>query len=112
MSKEATYYEREEYSNKLNFFRLMDLLVTNKSTSKLECIILFSISFIQLISGFFNNNIGLFTSSSEAPDNYLASLQDIIRIKDILNNNFGTFRTIMYLLFVVLILFTVLFIYV
>ena len=38
----------------------MDLLITNQTSSKTECIIFFTIFYLQIISGFFSQHIKVF----------------------------------------------------
>ena len=60
--KEMKLYESENLSYENKFYLLMDLLVTNQSTSRTESILFFSIFYIQFIFGFFDNKIKIFIS--------------------------------------------------
>ena len=110
MSKEVEFYEKNEVDNKTKFFRYMDSLVSHKTFSRIESIIFISISYLQLISGFFTEQIEILVKD-EVPDNYLMLFQKVIRIRDLFQNSFNTYTLIMYILFIILIILTFLFIY-
>ena len=110
MSKEVEFYEKNEVDYKTKFFRYMDSLVSHKTFSRIESIIFISISYLQLISGFFSEQVEILVKD-EVPDNYLMLFQKVIRIRDLFQNSFNTYTLIMYILFIMLIILTFLFIY-
>ena len=110
MSKEVEYYEKNEVDYKTKFFRYMDSLVSHKTFSRIESIIFISISYLQLISGFFSEQVEILVKD-EVPDNYLMLFQKVIRIRDLFQNSFNTYTLIMYILFIMLVILTFLFIY-
>ena len=86
----------------------MDSLVTNKSSTRIECTILIIIYYTQLISGFFSEQVGIL-NDDVVPDNYLTQLQTVIRIRDLFKSSYSTHETIMYFLFFILIVLTLIF---
>lgn len=112
MSKEFLLFEKEEINFFTKFMKLQDLLVTNKSTSKLECIILFTIFYIQTISGFFAANLGVLDIKNSSSDGYLNYLNKILRIKDLFLEDYASFKIVLIFLLIFMISATVYYFYV
>ena len=110
MSKEMTFFIPEHASDKTKFYRYMDTLISHKSDSKTECILLITISYIQLISGFFCEQVGIL-KDEETPDNYFILLQRVIRIHDLFSNSYNIYQIILYIIFFLLIIITCLFLH-
>ena len=109
MSKEIEFYDKNTINEKTKFFRYMDSLVTHKTFSRSESILMIIIFYTQIISGFFSEQVGIL-KSNVIPDKYLMLLQKIIRIRDLFENSYNVFCVILIFLFVFLIIFTILFI--
>ena len=99
MSKKISLFYKEELSFKEKFFFLMDLLITNQTSSKTECIIFFTIFYLQIISGFFSQQIKVFNKEFTS-DKILFSLERILRISDLLINNYSEFKYIIIIIFI------------
>ena len=110
MSKEVNFFIPEHVSSKTKFYRYMDTLISHKSDSKTECILLITISYIQLISGFFCQQVEIL-KDEEAPDNYFILLQRVIRIHDLFSNSFQIYSILLYIIFILLLILTILFLY-
>ena len=110
MSKEVNFFIPEYVSGKEKFYRYMDTLISHKSDSKTECILFILISYTQLISGFFSEQIGIL-KNNENPDNYLMLLQSVIRVRDLFINSFNVYSIILYIFFFLLIILTIIFLY-
>ena len=108
MSKEVNFFTPEYVSTKTKFYRYMDSLISHKSDSKTECILLITISYIQLISGFFCKQVGIL-KDEESPDNYFILLQRVIRIHDLFSDSFQIYTILLYIIFILLIILTFLF---
>jgi PAS domain S-box-containing protein len=106
MSKEFVLFDKDEllFSNK--FLRLMDLLVTNKSSSRLESIILFIIFYTQIISASFSEEVSLVDPANSSSDTVLQYLHKIIRVKDLFRDNHTGLQIALILLTVTLVLFS------
>ena len=107
MSKEFLLFEKDEISFTSKFMRLQDLLVSNKSSSRMECLILFGIFYLQTISGFFSDFVGVLDTTNSSSDIYLNYFQKIIRIKDLFSDNYNAFKVSIILLITVLIISTI-----
>jgi len=112
MSKEFLLFEKEEINLTLKFMKLQDLLVTNKSTSKFECIVFFTIFYIQTISGFFAQNLGVLDVRNSSSDNYLNYFNKVLRIKDLFLDNHDSFKVVLVLLLIFMVLSTIYYFYV
>jgi len=108
MSKEVNFFIPEYVSRKTKFYRYMDTLISHKSDSKTECILLITISYIQLISGFFCKQVEIL-KEEESPDNYFILLQRVIRIHDLFSDSFEIYTILLYIIFIILIILSVLF---
>ena len=64
MSKEIILFNQDSYSFKEKFYILIDLLITNQSSSRMEYIIFISIYYLQILCGFFSEQIGVFNKKS------------------------------------------------
>lgn len=102
MSKEFLLFEKDEISFNSKFMRLQDLLVLNKSSSRMECFILFGIFYLQTLSGFFSTSIGILDTVNSSSDIYLNYIQKVIRIKDLLVDNYSAFKVCLMLVLSVL----------
>ncbi len=112
MSKEFLLFEKDEIRFSSKFMRLQDLLVLNKSSSRMECFILFGIFYLQILSGFFSTNIGILNIDNSYSDTYLNYFQKIIRIKDLLIDNYSAFKVSLILILSFLILSTLYYIWI
>ena len=110
MSKEVSFFIPEYVSRKTKFYRYMDTLISHKSDSKTECILLITISYIQLISGFFCKQVEIL-KDEETPDNYFILLQRVIRIHDLFSDSFQIYSILLYIIFIFLVILTLLFLY-
>ena len=110
MSKEVNFFIPEYVSGEEKFYRYMDNLISHKSDSKTECILFILISYTQLISGFFSEQIGIL-KNNENPDNYLMLLQSVIRVRDLFIDSFNVYSIILYIFFFLLIILTIIFVY-
>ena len=107
MSKEIILFNQDSYSFKEKFYILIDLLITNQSSSRMECIIFISIYYLQILCGFFSEQIGVFNKKSTS-DKILYCLHKVLRL-DVLSNNFLEFKIMMYFLLILIILFIIYF---
>jgi PAS domain S-box-containing protein len=108
--KEINLFEKDEINFSTKFLKLMDILVSNKAGSRLECYILFGIYYIQILSGFFAYEIGVFSEDSNC-DYILNLIYKIFRIKQLFLDNYSGFKIILILLFIGIIGFTVYFLF-
>ena len=106
MSKEFNLFQKENLSFKEKFNILLDLLLSNQNTSRFGNIIFLGISYIQIISGFFSHEIGVFNKNKSKTDKVLYDINKILRFKDLLLNKYSVFKICIIIIFTFLILFT------
>jgi len=104
MSKELILFQEEKISNKEKFYILMDLLVTNQGESSLEFYIFFGIFYLQIISSFFSDFVGILNVNDSFSDKILFYIQKIVRIKDIFRNDYENFKITELTLFTIFII--------
>jgi PAS domain S-box-containing protein len=112
MSKEFVLFDKDELSFSNKFLRLMDLLVTNKSSSRLECLILFGVFYLQILSGFFSSQIGVLDKVNSNSDILLDYVQKIVRVKDLFIDNHTGFQIALILMLVALASFSLYVVYI
>ena len=96
MSKEFILYESNESNFVTKFYRLMDLLVTNKSSSMIESMILMGIYYLQILSGFFEIQVGVLNVQDSNSDLYLNYISKIVRIKDLVTSTYSAYLGAIY----------------
>ena len=104
MSKELILFQEEKISNKEKFYILMDLLVSNQGESSLEFFIFYGIFYLQIISSFFSDYVGILNVNDSFSDKVLFYIQKIIRIKDFFRNDYETFKITEMTLFIIFII--------
>jgi len=112
MSKEFLLFEKEEINFTTKFMKLQDLLVTNKSSSRLECIIFFTIFYLQTLSGFYSENLKVMDIKNSSSDYILNYINKGLRIKDLFLNNYNSYQAVLITLFVFIISSTIYYFYV
>ena len=106
MSKEISLFQNDFLSMKEKFYIFMDLLITNQVSSQTECIIFISISYLQIISGFFAEQVGVFNSEYTS-DKILFYLERLFRLSDLFIDNYSEFKIIIICILVILIIFSI-----
>ena len=104
MSKEIILFSKEELSFKYKFYYLMDLLITNQSSSRLEAIIMLSAFYFQIISSFYDQQLKIFDGNSSFIDSILNNIKKIIRVKDLFKNSYSNFVTFQIFIFILIII--------
>ena len=108
MSKEISLFQNDFLSMKEKFYIFMDLLITNQVSSQTECIIFISISYLQIISGFFAEQVGVFNSEYTS-DKILFYLERLFRLSDLFIDKYSEFKIIIICILVILIIFSIYF---
>ncbi len=109
---EIKLFIKDEPTLKERFLIFMNLLVTNQSESRVECILFFAFFYLQTISGFFTDRVKLLNPKENISDNILFCLEKIIRFKDTIKGNKNDFELFIYIWAIILILFTLIFIFI
>ena len=104
MPKELSLFQEETITNKLKFYILMDLLVSNQEGSSLEFFIFFGIFYLQIISSFFSDQVGVLNINKSFSDKVLFNIQKIVRLKDIFKDDYKSFKITLITLFIIFII--------
>ena len=86
-SSEINLYEKNQLTTKDKFYLFMNLLVSNQSSTRMECALFFTIFYIQYLSEFFSPNINVFNTSLSHFDNILYYFQKISRLKNLIDEH-------------------------
>ena len=109
MSKEFALFQKDTLTFGEKFYVLMDLLLSNQNPSRMECIIFLGISYIQIISGFFAEQIEVFEKKKSKSDKILYYFQQILRFKDLFIDKYSEFKICIIVFFTLIFLFTIFF---
>ena len=107
MSKKLILFEEEEFCFKKKFYILMDLLISNQSDSRFESFLLMTIFYLQIITSFFSEYVGVLDPKNAKSDHILNFIEKIVRVKDLFQNNifyFNIFEVILFILIIILII--------
>ena len=58
--KEFSLFDKDTRTFKESFYILMDLLISNQASSRAECVIFMGIYYLQILTGFFSEQVGIF----------------------------------------------------
>ena len=84
MSDEIILFVKNSLSYKEKFYYLMDLLITNQYESRLESVVFFLIFYIQTLSGFFSEKVGVLKPNQSKSDKILNVIQKVVRLRELL----------------------------
>ena len=112
MSKEIVLFNTDELTFKEKFYNLMDLLISNQTTSMMEAIIFLSIFYLQYISAFFDENIKVFKGDLYFLDNILNHIKKILHIKDLFRGQYTVFEILEIIFFALVIICTLHFLFI
>jgi hypothetical protein len=99
MKKEMKLFLKEDLSFEHKFYILMDLLISNQSETRVESFLFMGIFYLQIISTFFSEQIGIFNPKTSKSDQILNYIEKIVRIKDLLQNDYNIYKIIKLILF-------------
>ena len=104
MVREMNLYITEELPLEMKFYTLMDLLITNQVESRIESFVFLGIFYLQIISSFFADQIGVFDPINSKSDRILNYIEKIVRLKDLFKDSYTGFKILFLILFVIIIL--------
>ena len=104
MAKQVTLYITEELPLSMKFYTLMDLLISNQVESRIEIFIFLGIFYLQILSVFFSDHIGILDSKNSYSDKILNYIERTVRIKDIFTNNYNGAKILLIILFIIILL--------
>ena len=104
MVREMTLYISDELPLDMKFYTLMDLLITNQVESRIESFVFLGIFYLQILSAFFSEQIGVFDPVNSTSDRILNYIEKIVRIKDLFTKSYTGFKILLILLFIIVLL--------
>ena len=104
MAKIMSLYITEELPLEMKFYTMMDLLITNQVESRIESFIFLGIFYLQIISSFFAEQIGVFDKENSISDRILNSIERIVRVKDLLKDNYTGYKVLLLISFILVII--------
>ena len=99
MEKEIKLFNDNLLTFKYKFYYLIDLLLSNQSESIFEPILLMIIFYLQIISSFFSEQVGIFDPENSKSDKLLNLLLKIIRVKGLFKENYNDFKILILIIF-------------
>ena len=109
MSSEFYLFQKDILTFKEKFYILIDLLLSNQTPSRIESVIFLGIYYLQIISGFFDEKVGVFEKNKSTSDKILYYFTKILRFKYFLINKYTEFKICIITLFILLIIFIIFF---
>ena len=110
MSESIILYQKEKIPFKEKFYRLMNLITSNRSLTRFESYSFILFFFLQIISSFFANQIGVL-NTNQTCDMILNYIYQIIHLKDFLYKYPQIYKLFVFIIAIYLIIFTILFYY-
>ena len=107
MSDEIILFVKNSLSYKEKFYYLMDLLITNQYESRLESVVFFLIFYIQTLSGFFSEKVGVLKPNQSKSDKILNVIQKVVRLRELLITEKKYFEISIIMILIYLLLITV-----
>jgi len=104
MTKEIELFLKDDLTYKEKFFKYMDILISNRPDTRFEAFFFMIINYIQILSLFYSDQIQVFNSKNNKSDLILATIEKIVRIKDLFRDNYRGFEIFEYCIFIVVIL--------
>ena len=107
MNGDIILYTTSAITFKQKFYYLMNLLISKQAETRLEALFYIIIFYLQIISSFFSEKLGVFSEKNGKSDLILIYIKKIIRVKDLFShyyNYFTVLRIIFYILIPVCIL--------
>ena len=84
MSDEIILFMKDSLTFQEKFYHLMDILITNQYSSRLESIVFFFFFYIQILSGFFCEKVGVLNPNESKSDKILNTIEKIFRLRNFL----------------------------
>ena len=104
MAKKISLYLTEKLPLSMKFYVLMDLLISNQVESRIEIFVFQGIFYLQILSTFFSDQIGILDPKNSYSDKILNYIEKIVRIKELFTNSYNGARILLVILFVLIIL--------
>ena len=109
--KEFSLFDKDTRTFKESFYILMDILISNQASSRAECVIFMGIYYLQILTGFFSEQVGIFDIDKNDTDKVLNYFEKILRLKDLFKDNYSGYKICIIFVFLIILAFTSLFFY-
>ena len=109
--KEFSLFDKDTRTFKESFYILMDILISNQASSRAECVIFMGIYYLQILTGFFSEQVGIFDIDKNDTDKVLNYFEKILRLKDLFKDNYSGYKIVIIFVFLIILAFTSLFFY-
>ena len=107
MSDEIILFMKDSLTFQEKFYHLMDILITNQYSSRLESIVFFFFFYIQILSGFFCEKVGVLNPNESKSDKILNTIEKIFRLRNFLITEKKYFEISIIIIFIYLLLITI-----
>ena len=102
MNGDIILYTTNTITFKQKFYYLMNLLISKQAETRLEALFYIIIFYLQILSSFFSEKLGVFSEKNGKSDLILIYIKKIIRVKDLFSSYYNYF-TVLRIIFYVLI---------
>ena len=102
MNGDIILYTTNTITFKQKFYYLMNLLISKQAETRLEALFYIIIFYLQILSSFFSEKLGVFSKKNGKSDLILIYIKKIIRVKDLFSSYYNYF-TVLRIIFYVLI---------
>ena len=102
MNGDIILYQTNAITFKQKFYFLMNILISKQADTRLEAIAYIIIFYLQIISSFFSENLGVFKRNNGKSDLILIYIKNIVRLKDLFSNYYDYFKLVNIIFYVVI----------
>ena len=102
MNGDILLFTTNKITFKQKFYYLMNSLISKQAESRIEALFYIIIFYLQIISSFFSEKLGVFSEKNGKSDLILIYIKKIIRVKDLFSNYYNYF-TVLRLIFYIII---------
>ena len=102
MNGDIILYTTNEITFKEKFYYLMNLLISKQADTRLEAIFYIIIFYLQILSSFFSENLGVFSGKNGKSDLILIFIKKIIRVKDLFSNYYHYYSVVKIIFYIII----------
>ena len=102
MNGDIILYTSNELTFKQKFYFLMNILITKQAVTRIEAIFYIIIFYLQILSSFFSENLGIFSQKNGKSDLILIYIKKIIRVKDLFTNYYDYYSVIKIIFYIII----------
>ena len=102
MNGDIILYQTNAITFKQKFYFLMNILISKQADTRLEAIVYIIIFYLQILSSFFSENLGVFSKKNGKSDLILIYIKKIIRLKDLFENYYDYFKIVNIIFYIII----------